>query len=580
MFKYLPIIYLVLIANFLSAQDNIIITNPTADQVLKGNFNPADFQMSTVIDHPQTIIENIQNQVNTDSITRYLEMLSSFETRNSGSDTLSSTRGFGAARRWVFSKFQQFSEQNENRLLPSYLQFDLEICGMMQHRNIFGILPGNDADNHNVIIVEAHMDSRCEGVCDVDCLAEGVEDNGSGTALVLELARLMSQFTFDHTIVFLVTTAEEQGLLGADAFAEYCRSSDIPIKGVFNNDIVGGIICGETSSAPSCPGLNHVDSTQVRLFSSGGLFSTNKQFVRWIKLQYEEELNPIVDVPMQITIMSAEDRSGRGGDHIPFRQRGYRAMRFTSANEHGNANSADPDYHDRQHSIRDILGTDTDNDGIIDSFFVDLNYLARNTVINGTSVVAAAQGVEIPSLTVTRINDSIINVVIEDPQNYGRYKVGKRFFDNDFDEVFEVEGTTTFQFIAPENLLFVSVAAVDENGIESCFSDEERPTTISSVDDPLPLVPEQIVELFQNRPNPFDEATFINYEIKQPISSRNGVLFIKDMTGKTIHRYDAPLHVGYHEFLYTHGYNSTGAFIYGLAVDGKVLAQKQMIFAY
>ena len=159
-----------------------------ADQILRGNFNPSDFQSTVVVEHPQTIIENIQNQVNTDSIIRYLEVLSSFETRNSGSDTLSNERGFGAARRWVFSKFQQFSEQNENRLIPSYLQFDLEICGINQHRNIFGVLPGSDVDNHNVIIVEAHMDSRCENVCDVDCLAEGVEDNGSGTALVLELS--------------------------------------------------------------------------------------------------------------------------------------------------------------------------------------------------------------------------------------------------------------------------------------------------------------------------------------------------------------------------------------------------------
>ena len=561
------------------AQNNILVTNKLADDVLKGNFDPVDYQASNIIDHPQTIIESIDNQVNTDSITEYLKVLSSFETRNSGSDTVSTTRGFGAARRWAFSKFQQFSERNENRLIPSYLQFDLEICGMDQHRNIFGVLPGNDVDNHKIIIVEAHIDSRCEGLCDVECLAEGVEDNGSGIALVLELARIMSQFTYDHTIVFLLTTAEEQGLLGAQAFADYCNNEDIPIKGVFNNDVIGGVICGETSSAPSCPGFNHVDSTQVRLFSSGSLFSRNKQFVRWIKLQYEEELRPIVSIPMQITLMSAEDRTGRGGDHIPFRQNGFTAMRFTSANEHGNADVSDPDYHDRQHSIRDILGEDTDNDGEIDSFFVDLNYLARNIVINGTAVIAAAQGVMTPEFTATRV-DSTITVKINDPLNYGKYKIGKRFWDNDFDEVFTIEGTTTFQLTASQNIVFVSVAAIDENGIESCFSDEVRPTTVSGTDEPLPPTYDKVIELFQNRPNPFDEATFINYEIKEPLSSRNGILFVKDLTGKTIKRFEAHLHVGYHEVLYTHGYNSTGTFIYGIEMDGKILAQKRMVFAY
>jgi hypothetical protein len=78
---------------------------------------------------------------------------------------------------------------------------------------------------------------------------------------------------------------------------------------------------------------------------------------------------------MLVTIMSAEDRTGRGSDHIPFRENGYAAMRFTSANEHGNADVSDPDYHDRQHTSEDILGVDTDGDQVIDSFFVDFNYL-------------------------------------------------------------------------------------------------------------------------------------------------------------------------------------------------------------
>ena len=122
----------------------------------------------------------------------------------------------------------------------------------------------------------------------------------------------------------------------------------IPIIAVLNNDVIGGIICGETTSPPSCPDLNHVDSTQVRLFSAGLNNSPHKQLARFNKLEYEEELADLMPVPMTLTIMSGEDRAGRGGDHIPFRQQGFAAMRFCPANEHGNANVNDPDYSDLQ----------------------------------------------------------------------------------------------------------------------------------------------------------------------------------------------------------------------------------------
>jgi hypothetical protein len=141
-----------------------------------------------------------------------------------------------------------------------------------------------------------------------------MEDNGSGTALVIELARVMSQFTFDKTIVFMTTTGEEQGLHGAEAVAFYCKFDEplIDVKAVLNNDVIGGIICGATSSEPSCPGENLIDSTQVRLFSRGNFDSPHKSLSRYIKLQYQQELLPYVQVPMLLTLMSAEDRTGRG----------------------------------------------------------------------------------------------------------------------------------------------------------------------------------------------------------------------------------------------------------------------------
>src|SRR5688572_20313978 len=143
------------------SQLNIISTNSDAEAVLQGNYDPAAYAATNVIDFPDTISARINRLINPDSMKLSLEILSSYHTRNSGSDTVSNNIGIGAARRWVYSKFEEFSNQNESRLIPSYLQFDLLICGAAQHRNIFAVLPGRDTSDPSIIIIEAHLDSRC-----------------------------------------------------------------------------------------------------------------------------------------------------------------------------------------------------------------------------------------------------------------------------------------------------------------------------------------------------------------------------------------------------------------------------------
>jgi Zn-dependent M28 family amino/carboxypeptidase len=347
MLRFTCLFILVSLTAIAVSQTNIHFTNPAIYDVLKGNYDPADYAASIINDDPVAISQALLIDINPDSLKALLTAMQAFENRNTGSDTISETRGMGAARKWVLSKFDEYDARSENRLLTGFLQFDQDVCGMGRHKNIVAVLPGRNNTNPSSILIEAHLDSRCADNCDGDCLAQGMEDNGSGTALVMELARVMSKYTFDHTIIFMATTGEEQGLVGAEALAIYAEAEGIPIKAVLNNDIVGGVICGETSSPPSCPGLNHIDSTQVRLFSQGGFNSANKALSRYIKLQYAEMLKQHAAAPMAITIMSAEDRTGRGGDHIPFRERGFPAMRFTSANEHGNADVSSPDYHDR-----------------------------------------------------------------------------------------------------------------------------------------------------------------------------------------------------------------------------------------
>lgn len=557
------------------AQTNILSTSPLAEQVMLGNYDPAQFMATNVINHPDSITAGIMAEVNPDSLKSYIVQLASFGNRNTGSDTVSNTFGVGAARRWVYQKFGEFSAANENRLIPSYLQFDRLICTTPQHRNIFAVLPGMDTADHGVIFIEAHMDSRCELLCDSLCSAQGVEDNATGTALVLEMARVMSRYSFNHTIVFLITISEEQGLYGAEAFAEYCTLKDIPIIAVQNNDVIGGVICGQTSSPPSCPGIGNVDSVGVRLFSAGSFNSPHKGYSRFIKLEYKEEIAPFMAVQTDIRIMSPEDRTGRGGDHIPFRQNFFTAMRFTSANEHGDANVTQPGYSDRQHSYRDTLGVDTDNDQIIDSFFVDFNYLARNTIINANATTMAAIGPKIPDLSLGLYDSSLIVTITQQTQ-YAVYRVGVRTLTNDWDSVYTMTSLVDTIDVPPSAWYRVSVMSVDTNGVESIPSREIQtsPVGLDEIE-----APSTGITLMQNRPNPFDEATYMLFQVDQVPLYKTASMQITDLQGRLVEEIPLEIHTGLNEVLYTHGYGATGTFMYSLVIDGKVVETKSMVFA-
>ena len=575
--RNLLIISLILISTSVGAQINILSTNPIAEQFLQGDYDPSDYTSEVVIDNHEDIIDGINALINADSLKSHLEEMSAFTNRNTGSDTVSATFGIGAARRWAYQKFESFSATNDNRLIPSYLQFDQAICGMNQHRNIFAVLPGSDIEDHGVVIIEAHFDSRCADGCDVLCDAHGMEDNGSGSALVLELARVMSAYTFKKTIVFLLTTGEEQGLYGAHAFSQYVIDKEIPLKAVLNNDVIGGVICGETSSAPSCPGVNLVDSTQVRFFTQGGFNSSNKQLARYIKLQYQEELLGIVNVPMQLTIMSAEDRTGRGGDHIPFRQDGFTAMRFTSAHEHGDA-GIDEDYHDRQHTSDDILGVDTDGDLALDSFFVDFNYLARNAVINGVGTAMIALGPKPCDFLVETFEGPGIILRITEEIDYATYRVGLRTLTNDWDSVYVMTGNLDTIYPPTADNYIVSVASVDVNGIESLFS---REITFSNDELSVAENPTETkdFDLLQNRPNPFDEATIIGVKVNKLGDYKQAFILIRDLSGREIQRLPIQLNNEVCEVVYEHGFAQIGVYSYTLVVDEKEVATKMMVFA-
>jgi hypothetical protein len=562
----------------LIAQTNIHCTDSTVAHILLGNYNPANYLPSKIIDQPDSIFLGVNARINPDSLKADILTMSGFFNRNTSSDTISNTTGMGAARRWAYSKFNEYSFENQNRLLPCYLQFTYTTCGVSQHRNVMAILPAIDTADKSIIIVEGHLDSRCANVCDTTSKAEGIEDNASGAALVLELARVMSHYSYRNTIVFMLTTGEEQGLYGGYAFANYAKTSKIKIKAVLNNDVIGGIICGYTSSAPSCPGYGNLDSTQVRLFSFGGFNSPHKGLSRFIKLEYKENLSALVTLPMQINVMTPEDRTGRGGDHIPFRADGFTAMRFTAANEDGDANVTDTAYHDRQHTTGDSLGTYKVNGPhtAIDSLFVNFPYLARNAVINGNAAGMLGIGPMQPDFSLTTAGNNALRIQVTKETQYKQYRIGIRTLTNDWDSVYTMTGTLidTIKNLSP-GVHDVSIMSVDTNGIESLPSTEYT-ATVTSVNE-LPVENKEI-ELLQNRPNPFDISTFISVQVNEQVPYTNAYISIKDMKGAEVKRLPIKLNTGINEVIYDHGYGAMGTYVYTLVIDGKPTQSRQMIF--
>ncbi len=575
--KRIFILILVSSTLFANSQTNLKLTNTLVEQVLIGNYNPKSFYPSIVSSNKSEIVNGLLNQINTDSVKSYLFQLEKFYTRNTGSDTVSAQKGIGAARRWAFNKLESF--KSNSPLLTSYFQFDQNICNISQHRNILATLPGTDTTLKEVCLVEAHLDSRCETSCDTTCLASGMEDNGSGVALVLELARVMSKYNYKRTLVFMLTVGEEQNLNGSSAFAQYCADKKIKIYTVLNNDIVGGIICGKTASPPGCPGENNVDSTNVRLFSFGTNASLHKGLARFIKLQYLDEVFNLSTVKSTINIMNAEDRTGRGGDHIPFRQKSFSAIRLTSANEHGDANPI-AGYQDRQHSSRDILGKDINGDSQLDSFFVNANYLKRNAIINGNALAMAAMGPNTPTFTIANDGNGI-NIKIVSNTNYPFYKIGFRNKTNDFDTLITANTNEYRAFhVRKDSIYFVSVCAVDENGIESLFSIEQfvrvnNSPALGNIEFTNNKSGAQLLSII---PNPFDETTTFSIIANQNLKGKIATIIVTDLTGKQIEKTKIQLTEGINEILFEPNQSKGKMYIATLLVDDKIIETAKVYF--
>jgi hypothetical protein len=579
--KTLFILMAIMPVTFALSQTNMSISNPEAEAVILGNYDPSVYIPGTIINHVDSILHGVVNNVSGDTMINWLQHIDSFHNRNTGSDTVSQTNGIGAVRRWLYSKFNQISEANQNRLLVSYMDFDASICGMSHHKNVFGVLPGLDTTKKEIIFIEGHFDTRCEGACDTACYSPGMDDNGSGTVLVLELARVMSRYAFDHTVIFALPTGEDQGLYGGRAFANYFHNQNVEIRACLNNDVIGGIACGMTSSPPSCPYFNHIDSTNVRIFSysfpnDSSRNSKHKQLARYIQLHQEEDINPLLETPMQINIILREDRQGRSGDHIPFRQRGYTSIRFCSQNEHGDGSGTPPD---RQHTTTDVLGLDLTipPDGILDTFFVDPGYLRRNAVMNGVNLGYLAMAPNRPDPEFAPLPDGFIFQMTGNDTVYQNYRVAVRSLETgtlNWDTLYNFTGTSTLEVtgLDPDKEYFVSVMNV-QNGFEGLASIEYTHLIVGIGHTHMI----NNIYMLQTIPNPFSDETCITVQVGDEWINAAAEILIRDLTGKKVKSVSVVLDQSKKTILIKNDSGMKGVYTCTLLVNGQSVQTRKLI---
>lgn len=287
-------------------------------------------------------IKNMVNEVSASNIESIVRKLVAFETRHSMSDTLSSKTGIGAARNWIKSELESYSRNSGGRLKVEFDTFvqaadGRRIASPTIMKNVLGILPGTDPMDDRIFIVSGHYDSRASDVNDSKIVAPGANDDASGTAATMELARVMSKYKFNATIIFVAMVAEEQGLYGAVNLAKRAKAEKWNVAGMITNDIIGNTYAMET-------GIK--DNRSVRVFSEGvsvtetseeasrraSTGSENdgkaRQFARYVKEVAERYVDQL-----DVKLIYRRDRYLRGGDHTPFSQQGFAGIRITEMNE-------------------------------------------------------------------------------------------------------------------------------------------------------------------------------------------------------------------------------------------------------
>ncbi len=323
--------------------------------------------------------------VSEDRIKNDVKTLTEFGTRNTFSDTLSKTRGIGAARRWIKSQFNEISS-NCSDCIDVFYQKDF-VTKEMGTRipkdawvvNVVAIQKGTKYPNR-YIIMSGDIDSRASDTMDFTTDAPGANDNASGMAGTIEAARVLSKYTFENSIMYVGLSGEEQGLFGGGGLAKYAVEKGWDIIGIFNNDMIGNItgVDGVVSNrdfrifSEPVPATETDKERQMRRFYGGEVDGISRQLARYIHKNvktYMPEMNPMMIYRL--------DRFGRGGHHRPFNDAGFAGIRIMEAHEN---------YTQQHQDIRTENGI---NYGDVLEH-VNFGYAKKLTAVNAINLAALA----------------------------------------------------------------------------------------------------------------------------------------------------------------------------------------------
>jgi len=337
-------------------------------------------------------IDAMVKEISVDSLSQNLTKLVSFGTRATLSNQTSNTKGIGAARAWILTRFNDYAKSSNGRLsafidTTTYNADKRRVDRPINLANVVATLKGTDPNDKRIFLISGHLDSRRSNEMDSVGDSPGANDDGSGTVAVMECARVMSKHSFPATIIFVTVSGEEQGLLGAYFMAGKAKKENWKIEAVLNNDIMGSNNSNET---------NIVDNTRIRVFSEGLSVTDTGRVAMQIRnlglendgrsrqlARYVKEVGERYVENLQVMMIYRNDRFLRGGDHTAFVENGFAAVRITEMNEN----------YTRQH--QDIRVENGINYGDVIEH-IDFEYLRKNTSMNLANLANLAKAPAVP----------------------------------------------------------------------------------------------------------------------------------------------------------------------------------------
>ena len=423
---------------------------------------------TSLIAQTDTKIYDIINAVSADRIKTDITTLANFGTRHTLSDTLSNTRGIGAARRWIKSEFEKISSDCKN-CLDVFYQKDLVKKGANRRItkdvwvvNVVAVQKGTKYPN-NYIIMSGDIDSRISDPNNYKDDSPGANDNASGMAGTIEVARVLSKYKFENSVIYVGLSGEEQGLFGGKGLAAYAKEKGWNIIGILNNDMIGnikgvdGVIDNRTFRIFSepVPPTETENQRRARRFYGGEVDGISRQLARYVyktTKTYMPEMNP--------KMIYRLDRFGRGGHHRPFNDAGFPGIRIMEAHEN---------YTQQHQDIRNENGIEYGDK----LKFVNFNYAQKLTSVNAINLASIASAPLSPkNVGIGGIVEASAKLSWDKVDGAKGYKIYWRDTTSPtWDNFKYVENTNSFTLegIVIDNFFF-GVSAVGKNGHESVVS--------------------------------------------------------------------------------------------------------------